>query len=77
MTFLPNLIHFATWRRVVVPIELGMIGKDLDTTAHQKEDAKQIDEVIHAQPKRKVQVVHRAPLSPVCRAKDRPLTGAG
>src|SRR5690349_20692588 len=64
--FLPKLDPFATRRRVVVPIELGMIVKDLDATAHQKEDAKQIDEVIYPQPERKGEVEHRAPLFPVC-----------
>jgi hypothetical protein len=52
---------------MIVPIELRMIGENLQPASHQKKDAKQIDEMIDPQPNGKAEIgrvwVHRASLS--------------
>ena len=41
---------FAPRRGVIIPIELGVIGKNLQAAAHEQEYAKQIDEMVDPQP---------------------------
>jgi hypothetical protein len=41
---------FAPRHGVIIPIEFGVIGKNLHAAAHEQEDGQQIDEMVGPQP---------------------------
>ena len=47
---MPKLEPFSAWDAVLVPIQPGMIGQDLDAAADQQGKKQEIDEMVKAQP---------------------------